>query len=174
MRAACPYSNEYSQARLHASRAAQLYNSVQLARVVHCNGPANVQRLRPWALNTACRHLVRNPNIAWEDVPDLPNAAKQILADRFAHCTSQVVNCQTSASKDTSKLLLRLQDGMEVEAVIMHYDTSGVWVLYLAVLWLYAAWPGISAVLRRQLQARSTFNQFLAVSQTVPLKHQFQ
>ena len=102
--------------------------------MIHCTGPAYVQGLRPQALNTACRHLVRNPNIAWEDVPDLPNAAKQILADRFTHCTSRVVNCQTSASKDTSKLLLRLQDGMEVEAVIMHYDTSGVRVLCCGAL----------------------------------------
>ena len=96
--------------------------------------PTNVQGLSPQGLNAACRHLVRNPSIAWEDIPDLPNAAKQLLADRFTHCTSQVVSCQTSASKDTSKLLLRLQDGMEVEAVIMHYDTSGVWPLHLAVL----------------------------------------
>eukprot|EP00891_Asterochloris_glomerata_P007037 jgi/Astpho2/7037/e_gw1.00107.93.1_t len=87
--------------------------------------------IKPGHIQRLYRHLIRNPNIAWEDVPDLPNAAKQILADSFTHCTSQVVNCQTSASKDTSKLLLRLQDGMEVEAVIMHYDTSGVWALYL-------------------------------------------
>lgn len=80
--------------------------------------------IKPGHIQRLYRHLIRNPNIAWEDVPDLPNAAKQILADSFTHCTSQVVNCQTSASKDTSKLLLRLQDGMEVEAVIMHYDTS--------------------------------------------------
>ena len=109
-------------------------------------GPVHVQGLTPRALNTACRHLVRNPSIAWDDVPDLPNAAKQILADRFTHSTSQVVNCQTSASKDTSKLLLRLQDGMEVEAVMMHYDTSGVGALYLAVLWSCMLWGQSSAL----------------------------
>ncbi len=37
----------------------------------------------------------------------------------------QVVQAQHSASGDTTKLLLELQDGLTVESVIMHYDTSG-------------------------------------------------
>ena len=37
----------------------------------------------------------------------------------------QVVQAQHSADGGTSKLLLELQDGLTVEAVIMHYDTSG-------------------------------------------------
>lgn len=30
-----------------------------------------------------------------------------------------------SGDGETSKLLLELQDGMQIEAVIMHYDTTG-------------------------------------------------
>ena len=71
------------------------------------------------------RYLAKHPEAAWEDVPNLPKAAVQLLNDRFAQLTSSVVQCQTSSGGDTTKLLLRLQNGMEVEAVIMHYDTTG-------------------------------------------------
>lgn len=37
----------------------------------------------------------------------------------------QVLKCQQAASGDTTKLLIQLQDGMQVEAVVMHYDTTG-------------------------------------------------
>jgi hypothetical protein len=37
----------------------------------------------------------------------------------------QVVQAQHSADGETTKLLLQLQDGLTVESVIMHYDTSG-------------------------------------------------
>ena len=33
--------------------------------------------------------------------------------------------CQTSRDQSTTKLLIRLQDGQQVESVIMHYDTTG-------------------------------------------------
>lgn len=37
----------------------------------------------------------------------------------------QVLRCQEAASGDTTKLLIQLQDGLQVEAVVMHYDTTG-------------------------------------------------
>jgi adenine C2-methylase RlmN of 23S rRNA A2503 and tRNA A37 len=37
----------------------------------------------------------------------------------------QVVQAQHSADGETTKLLLQLQDGLTVESVIMHYDTTG-------------------------------------------------
>lgn len=37
----------------------------------------------------------------------------------------QVLKCQEAASRDTTKLLIELQDGLQVEAVVMHYDTTG-------------------------------------------------
>jgi len=48
------------------------------------------------------------------------------LNENFNHLTSTVLHCQTSGSADTTKLLLKLQNGMQVEAVIMHYDTTGI------------------------------------------------
>ena len=72
-----------------------------------------------------CRHLAKHPTTAWKDIPNLPKAAVTLLHEKFAHLTTSVVQCQTSSSADTTKLLLRLQNGMDVEAVIMHYDTTG-------------------------------------------------
>lgn len=71
------------------------------------------------------RHLLRHPDAAWEDITDLPRVALEALNGDFVKCTSRVVHCQHSADGETSKLLLELQDGLAVEAVIMHYDTTG-------------------------------------------------
>ena len=57
-------------------------------------------------------------------MPNLPRAAVAAL-DSFARSTSTVLHTQHSRDGETSKMLLRLQDGLTVEAVIMHYDTSG-------------------------------------------------
>jgi len=35
-----------------------------------------------------------------------------------------VINCKTSADGKTTKMLIALQDGLQVEAVIMTYDTG--------------------------------------------------
>lgn len=69
--------------------------------------------------------LLKNPDVAWSDIPDLPKAAAALLEQQFSRCTSTVLRCQQSTGGDTTKLLIQLQDGMQVEAVVMHYDTSG-------------------------------------------------
>ena len=71
------------------------------------------------------RYLLKHPNADWADVPELPKAAVELLSRDFVRCTSRVVHCQSSADGETSKLLLDLQDGLQVEAVIMRYDTTG-------------------------------------------------
>lgn len=71
------------------------------------------------------RYLLRHPDAEWEDITDLPRVAVETLRKDFVKCTSRVVHCQHSADGETSKLLLELQDGLAVEAVIMHYDTTG-------------------------------------------------
>ena len=70
-------------------------------------------------------HLLKAPGASWDSVPDLPKAALAVLQQRFAPLTSRAVQRQQSLGGDTSKLLLELQDGLRVEAVVMHYDTSG-------------------------------------------------
>lgn len=70
--------------------------------------------------------LIKNPDVKWSDIPDFPKAACALLDDQFTRSSSTVLHCQQSAGADTTKLLIQLQDGMQVEAVVMHYDTSGV------------------------------------------------
>ncbi|KAF6260598.1 hypothetical protein COO60DRAFT_1269332 [Scenedesmus sp. NREL 46B-D3] len=69
--------------------------------------------------------LLKHPDIVWADIPDLPKSACAVLEQQFSRCTSTVLRCQQSTGGDTTKLLIQLQDGMQVEAVVMHYDTSG-------------------------------------------------
>lgn len=98
---------------------------------------------------------MRFPGAAWDSIPDLPKSAISLLSETFTHSTSkvrccsysarmvpqesimrrqvdtghvplvQVVQAQHSADGETTKLLLQLQDGLTVESVIMHYDTTG-------------------------------------------------
>ena len=85
--------------------------------------------LAPRPPSQACRakrrYLLKHPDADWVDVPELPKAAVELLTRDFVRCTSRVVQCQSSADGETSKLLLELQDGLQVEAVIMRYDTTG-------------------------------------------------
>jgi len=66
------------------------------------------------------RYLVKNPQTEWSSIPDLPKAAWHVLDRDFVRFTSTVEQCQTSTD-GTKKLLIRLQDGLKVEAVIMVY-----------------------------------------------------
>ncbi|CAA6667413.1 unnamed protein product [Spirodela intermedia] len=69
------------------------------------------------------RHALDNPNCDLEDVPSLPSAAYPLLRDKFRTMTSSVASAVDSADGTTTKLLVRLQNGSYIEAVIMRYDT---------------------------------------------------
>jgi len=58
-------------------------------------------------------------------VPDLPKAACALLDKEYVRSTSVVEKSQTSKDCSTCKLLVRLQDGLQVEAVVMTYDKEG-------------------------------------------------
>lgn len=58
-------------------------------------------------------------------MPDLPLKAQGLLQQNYVPCTSTVEDVQTSSDGATTKLLIRLQDGLRIESVIMYYDTSG-------------------------------------------------
>lgn len=72
--------------------------------------------------------LLRTPDVAWGAIPNLPKAAAALLEARFTRMSSRVLRCQQSAGGDTTKLLLELADGLQVEAVVMHYDTQDRYV----------------------------------------------
>ena len=76
-------------------------------------------------ISLPCSALLRDPDVQWSDIPDLPKAAAALLESSFTRSTSKVLTCQSSSGADTTKLLVQLQDGMQVEAVVMHYDTTG-------------------------------------------------
>jgi adenine C2-methylase RlmN of 23S rRNA A2503 and tRNA A37 len=70
------------------------------------------------------RHLFKHPSHAAQDAPDIPNAVRRMLASTFTRRTATLRSSLTSADGSTTKLLLRLADGLDVEAVVMRYDTS--------------------------------------------------
>jgi len=69
-------------------------------------------------------YLIRHPTATWHDVPDLPKAAIACLESHFIKFTSSLQTIQRSTDGETMKLLLKLQDGLSIEVVVMKYDTK--------------------------------------------------
>lgn len=69
------------------------------------------------------RYVFQNPNCEWEDISSLPAAAYPLLTSKFKPSTSSVHSVLHSSDQVTTKLLIKLQKGEFVEAVIMRYDT---------------------------------------------------
>eukprot|EP00892_Ulva_mutabilis_P003910 jgi/Ulvmu1/1891/UM012_0048.1 len=69
-------------------------------------------------------YLIRHPTATWHDVPDLPKAAIACLESHFVKFTSSLQTIQRSTDGETMKLLLKLQDGLAIEVVVMKYDTK--------------------------------------------------
>lgn len=69
------------------------------------------------------KYLVKNiKQKSWEKMKDYPKAAMKLLIENFEFCTSRVLGAQ-EAEDGTTKLLVELQDGSQIEEVIMFYDT---------------------------------------------------
>ncbi|OWZ08771.1 23S rRNA methyltransferase [Phytophthora megakarya] len=69
---------------------------------------------------TIWRHLAQHPEASFSDIPGIPKSLRALLSDRFAHFSTSVTTEQRSTD-GTVKLLLKLQDGHEIEAVIMRH-----------------------------------------------------
>ena len=69
-------------------------------------------------------HMIRHPGDDWHHVAGLPEKAKRRLDAGFARFSTRLDAAQRSADGETVKLLLRLQDGLQIEAVVMRYDTQ--------------------------------------------------
>lgn len=69
------------------------------------------------------KYTIQNPKCELDEVPSLPAAAYPILRSKFKPLTSMVSSAVDSKDRVTTKLLIRLQNGASVEAVIMRYDS---------------------------------------------------
>lgn len=69
-------------------------------------------------------HMIRHPQDDWHGVPSLPEKAKRRLDAGFVKFSTRLDAAQRSGDGETIKLLLRLQDGLQIEAVVMRYDTQ--------------------------------------------------
>ncbi|XP_047307356.1 dual-specificity RNA methyltransferase RlmN [Impatiens glandulifera] len=69
------------------------------------------------------KHVIRNPNCEWTEIPSLPTAAYSLLQSKFKTTTSVVHSVLDSNDEVTTKLLIKLQNGAFIEAVIMRYDS---------------------------------------------------
>ncbi|KAI9986326.1 hypothetical protein PInf_025266 [Phytophthora infestans] len=69
---------------------------------------------------TIWRYLAQHPDATFADIPGIPKTLRTLLGEHFAHFTTSVTTEQRSAD-GTVKLLLKLQDGHEIEAVIMRH-----------------------------------------------------
>ncbi|XAR52924.1 23S rRNA (adenine(2503)-C(2))-methyltransferase [Bertholletia excelsa] len=69
------------------------------------------------------KYVIQNPGCEWDEVPSLPSTAYPLLRSRFKTSTSTIHSIIHSRDEVTTKLLIKLQNGAFVEAVIMKYDT---------------------------------------------------
>ncbi|XP_051139365.1 uncharacterized protein LOC127257098 [Andrographis paniculata] len=69
------------------------------------------------------KHVLKNPNCRWDEIPSLPSAAYALLNSKFMPCTSTLHSAVDSSDQVTTKLLIKLKNGEFVEAVVMRYDT---------------------------------------------------
>nr|XP_043620244.1 dual-specificity RNA methyltransferase RlmN [Erigeron canadensis] len=70
------------------------------------------------------KYVIQNPDCEWRDIPSLPASAYTLLSSKFKTCTSVIESALDSTDQVTTKLLVKLQNGASVEAVIMRYDSS--------------------------------------------------
>lgn len=70
------------------------------------------------------KYVIENPNCEWDEFPSLPSRAYSLLRSKFKPLTSTLHSVVDSSDDVTTKLLVKLQNGGFVEAVIMRYDSS--------------------------------------------------
>ncbi|VFQ78264.1 unnamed protein product [Cuscuta campestris] len=69
------------------------------------------------------KHVMQNPNCQWDEIPSLPSGAYHLLRSKFVPLLSTLDSAVESSDGVTTKLLIKLQNGSFVEAVIMRYDS---------------------------------------------------
>lgn len=92
------------------------------------DSPALRTELEKAGINTSFipqiwKYVIKNPNCKFDEIPSLPSALYPLLQSKFKTSTSTVDTVLESLDNVTTKLLVKLQNGAFVEAVIMRYDS---------------------------------------------------
>ena len=110
-------------ARKRVLRPLSIFDEPSLVQAFEKHGVKRVHVKKVW------QHLLSSPGATLRDVPGLPLRALQLLGGtelvpgQFTELTS-IVKQKQVAKDGTIKLLVQLQDGLEVEAVVMTYDPT--------------------------------------------------
>ncbi|KAJ3212481.1 sorting nexin [Dinochytrium kinnereticum] len=72
-------------------------------------------------IQTIHRHILQQGAKTFDEIPEIPKAARKVLADGFVFSTSKVLERNEAGDGSATKLLVELQDGQRVETVIMRY-----------------------------------------------------
>eukprot|EP00928_Gymnodinium_smaydae_P063056 TRINITY_DN46751_c0_g1_i1.p1 TRINITY_DN46751_c0_g1~~TRINITY_DN46751_c0_g1_i1.p1 ORF type:complete len:469 (+),score=120.61 TRINITY_DN46751_c0_g1_i1:163-1407(+) len=68
------------------------------------------------------KHMLAHPECPLDEIPLIPEKIRAPLKEEFVYCTSKLVKSVQSEIDGTIKMLIRLQDGGEVEAVLIHHS----------------------------------------------------
>jgi adenine C2-methylase RlmN of 23S rRNA A2503 and tRNA A37 len=79
------------------------------------------QHINPKHLQRVYRHYIQHHVQDPTEIPDLPKEAARLISTEFKPLTSKVIKRSDASDGSTTKLLIELQDGMQVESVIMRY-----------------------------------------------------
>ncbi|KAH8585280.1 radical SAM domain-containing [Cryptosporidium sp. chipmunk genotype I] len=84
---------------------------------------AGVKRIHAY---TIWRSVVQKNIKDISEIKDIPKAAYKVINEQFSILNIQLVNSQTSKDGNTTKIIFRLPDFHEIEAVIMRYGDDRV------------------------------------------------
>mmetsp|Transcript_89917 Transcript_89917/g.196801 ORF Transcript_89917/g.196801 Transcript_89917/m.196801 type:complete len:441 (-) Transcript_89917:142-1464(-) len=79
------------------------------------HGAKEVHLLKIW------KHLLAEPECPLDQIPGIPEHIRSPLKEEFVVLSSKVAEVSESKLDETVKLLIRLQDGSEVEAVLIRH-----------------------------------------------------
>ncbi|OII72255.1 uncharacterized protein cubi_01588 [Cryptosporidium ubiquitum] len=79
---------------------------------------AGVKRIHAY---TIWRNIVQKNIKDVSEIKNIPKAAYKVINEQFSILNIQLINSQTSKDGNTTKIIFRLQDSHEIEAVIMRY-----------------------------------------------------
>lgn len=103
-------------ARHRELRPKPLFDEPSLRTFLFNHGVKDVHMGKIW------KHMLANPSCPLDEIPGIPEKIKAPLKEEFAFTTSTLVKTVTSQIDGTIKMLIRLQDGGEVEAVVIHHS----------------------------------------------------